>query len=120
MYMLARMIPEPVWPAVVLAAVQLGDAVFCAIPLRFVTSCLDDVGLPPRYRPLLAPLKLAAAVGLVAGLWLDHLGALSALGLTAYFTLAVGAHVRARDLGRNASNAAVLLGLSAWVLATFL
>jgi DoxX-like family len=113
-------IPEPAWPAPVLAAVQLADAVFCAIPLRFVTQCLDDVHLPARYRPLLAPLKLAAAVGLVAGLWVNHLGAVTAASVAAYFVLAVAAHVRVGDVGRNMFNASVLLAFSVFTLGTFL
>jgi hypothetical protein len=113
-------IPDPAWPAPVLATVQLADAVFCAIPLRFVTRCLDDVGLPLRYRPLLAPLKLAAVAGLVAGLWVEYLGAVTAASIAAYFVLAVAAHLRVRDIGRNMFNASVLLAFSVLTLATFL
>jgi hypothetical protein len=113
-------IPEPVWAAPVLAVVQLADAVFCAIPLRFVTDCLDDVRLPHRYRPLLPWLKLAAAVGLLAGMWIERLGALTAFGVTVFFALAVGAHIRVRDIGLNFVNATVLLMFSAFVLVTFL
>jgi uncharacterized membrane protein YjjP (DUF1212 family) len=117
---LSAVIPDPAWPALVLAGVQVADAVFCAIPVRFVTRCLDDVGLPLRYRPLLAPLKLAAAAGLVAGLWVDHLGAVTAASVAAYFVLAVAAHLRVRDIGRNMFNASVLLAFSVFTLATFL
>jgi DoxX-like family len=88
--------------------------------LRFVTECLDDVRLPHRIRPLLPILKLAAAAGLVAGLWIEHLGAITALCVTVYFALAVGAHIRVRDFGRNIFNATVLLAFSAYVLRTFL
>jgi hypothetical protein len=94
-------IAEPVWAAPILALIQLADAVFCAMPL-------------------LPWLKLAAAAGLVAGLWIDYLGALTALGLVLYFTLAVGAHIRVRDFGRNIINATLLLVFSACVLITFL
>jgi hypothetical protein len=71
-------IPEPVWAAPALAAIQLADAVFCAVPLRFVTECLDDVRLPHRIRPLLPVLKVGAAAGLTVGLWVEHLGAITA------------------------------------------
>ena len=114
------MIPEPVWAAPMLALIQLADAVFCAIPLGFVTKCLDDVRLPRRYWPLLPWLKMAAAAGLLAGLWIEYVGALTALGLVLYFTLAVGAHIRVCDFGRNIINATLLLLLSAFVLVTFL
>jgi hypothetical protein len=115
----SAVIPEPVWAAPVLAVIQLADAAFCAVPLRFVTECLDDVRLPQRIRPLLPILKLAAA-GLTAGLWVEHLGAITALCVTAYFILAVGTHIRVRDFGRNIFNATVLLAFSAYVLTTFL
>lgn len=114
------MIPEPVWAAPVLAVIQLADAAFCAVPLRFVTECLDDVRLPHRIRPLLPVLKLAAAAGLTAGLWVEHVGATTALCVTVYFTLAVGAHIRVRDFGRNIFNATVLTVFSAYALTTFL
>jgi hypothetical protein len=116
----SAVIPEPVWAAPVLAVIQLADAAFCAVPLRFVTECLDDVRLPHRVRPLLPFLKVAAAIGLTAGLWVEYLGAVTAFCVTAYFVLAVGAHIRVRDFGRNIFNATVLLGFSAYVLTTFL
>jgi DMSO/TMAO reductase YedYZ molybdopterin-dependent catalytic subunit len=113
-------IPDPPWPAPVLAAVQLADAVFCAIPPSFVTRCLDDVGLPPRYRALLAPFKLAAAGGLVAGLWVHGVGAVTAAAVAAYFVLAVAAHLRVRDIGLNMFNASVILAFSVFTFATYL
>ena len=115
-----HVIPDPVWPTLVLAAVQLADAVFCAIPTGFVTRCLDDVGLPLRFRPFLPALKFGAAAGLVAGLWIDYLGAVTAAGLILYFILAVAAHIRVRDIGRNMLNASVILAFSAFVFVTFL
>jgi DoxX-like family len=114
------MVPDPVWPAPVLALVQLADAIFCAIPTRFVTKCLDDVRLPARYRPLLPGLKLAAVVGLTVGLWIDYLGAVTSACVAVYFVLAVGAHIRAKDIGRNMFNASVILAFSVFVLFTFL
>jgi hypothetical protein len=103
-----------------LALVQLTDAVFCAIPLGFVTRCLDDVRLPTRYRSALPVLKVAAASGLTAGLWVDHLGAVTAACLVAYFVLAVAAHLRVRDIGRNMFNASLLLAFSVFVFVTFI
>jgi hypothetical protein len=34
-----------------------------------VRDCLVDVGFPARWWPALTPLRLAAATGLVAGIW---------------------------------------------------
>lgn len=111
------MTPDPAWPAIALSVIQAADAVLCAIPLDFVTRCLDDVGLSTRHRRLLPPLKAAAALGLLAGLWVPHLAAVTAACLTFYFALAVGAHVRANDIGRNMASATILLGASGTVLA---
>ncbi|WP_258723602.1 DoxX family protein [Cellulomonas sp. NS3] len=93
--------PDPVWPVLVLALVQLVDAAACVRPVPFVARCLDDVGFPRRWWWVLPPLKLAAVGGLVLGLVVPYLGALTCGALVAYFVVAVGMHVRARDLGRN-------------------
>lgn len=113
------MIPRPAWAGAVMAGIQLVDAEFCRRQLGFVTQCLDDVGLPNRYRPLLPPIKAAAAIGLFAGLWVPRLGKTTARCLVVYFSLAVLAHIRATDLGRNAANAAILLVFSAYVAHTY-
>jgi hypothetical protein len=110
---------DPAWPAMVLAAVQLADAGFCAACLGFVVRCLEDVGFPVRYLPLLAAVKVAAAVGLVAGLWVPYLGLAASAGLLVYFVLAIGSHLRKRDIGRNLMNATALLGFSTAVFVTF-
>ncbi|KAA1419924.1 hypothetical protein FE697_018685 [Mumia zhuanghuii] len=94
-------LPDPVWPVLVLAVIQLADAVFCVKPLAFVRECLTDVRFPRRWWPVLTPLKLAAAAGLVAGIWVPYLGLVTTFALIAYFLVAIGAHLRARDLGRN-------------------
>jgi hypothetical protein len=86
---------------------------------RLVTQRLDAVRLPARVRPALPVLKLAAAAGLIAGRWIDALGAVTVAAITVNFLLAVGAHLRVRDVGRNLFNASVLLVFSAYVLATF-
>ena len=93
--------PDPAWPVVVLALIQLADAYFCLRPLPFVRDCLEGVRFPRRYWRLLTPIKLAAAAGLVAGLVVPYLAAVVTAALVAYFPVAIGMHLRARDLGRN-------------------
>ena len=112
-------LPDPVWLAAPLAAFQFADATFCIKPLWFVEKCLDDVGFPRRYWRVFTPIKAAAGVGLLAGLWVPAIGAIAAACLVVYFVLAVGAHLRARDIGRNLGSAALLLAASALALATF-
>ncbi|MDP2711140.1 MAG: DoxX family protein [Solirubrobacteraceae bacterium] len=93
--------PDPAWPVVVLAVIQLGDALLCIKPVAFVAQCFEDVRLPRRLWKLMAPIKLAAAAGLIAGIWVPGLGLVTCLALIAYFVAAIAMHVAARDLGRN-------------------
>lgn len=92
---------NPWWPLAVLAAIQAGDAVLCWRPVRFVEKCLEDVHFPRRFWRVLPPLKLAAATGLVLGIWVPVLAVITAAALVGYFLVAIGMHLRARDLGRN-------------------
>jgi hypothetical protein len=92
---------DPTWPLFVLAAIQLVDAAACVKPITPVAQCFDDVNVPRRFWWVFTPIKLAAAVGLVAGVWIPEIGFAACLGLVLYFLLAISAHVRARDFGRN-------------------
>ena len=107
-------VADPTWPLFVLAAIQLGDAAACVKPLAFIAECFDDVNFPQRLWWVFTPIKLVAAIGLVIGAWIPEIGLAACLGLVAYFVLAIGAHVRARDFGRNLFvNAVGMLLLSA-------
>ncbi|SHR03954.1 Uncharacterised protein [Mycobacteroides abscessus subsp. abscessus] len=92
-----------------LASFQAVDAAICVQPIPYVAKCLDDVRYPQQYRWIFAPIKAASAVGLLGGIRFPWLSKLTLLMLTVYFTLAVGAHVRARDIGLNAVSASALL-----------
>ena len=98
-YVLDR--PDPWWPVVLLAAIQLGDAVMCFEPVGFIAKCFADVGLPRALWPVMPWVKVAATVGLLVGLWVPYVGALTDAALVVYFVCAVSAHIRARDFGRN-------------------
>ena len=99
--------------ATYLAASAVGDA----IPLPFVTQVLDAINFPNRYRWIFAPIKAAAAAGLLSAGWTPWLARLTTVMLTVYFALAVGFHVKARDLSvaavGAAANAAVFAALAA-------
>lgn len=95
------MLPDPIWPVVVLAAIQAVDGVLCLKPVPFVARCLTNVRFPRRLWVVLSPLKFAAALGLVAGVWLPYLGIVTAVALVAYFLTAIAMHLKARDLGRD-------------------
>lgn len=92
---------EPWWPLAALAAIQAADAALCVKPVWFIRGCLLDVGFPRPFWPIFPPLKLAAAFGLVIGIWVPSLALLTCVALVCYFLLAIAAHVRASDFGRN-------------------
>jgi hypothetical protein len=94
-------LPTPAWPVLVLALIQLVDAYWSWRPVRFVAECLEAVRFPRRFWPILTPLKAAAAGGLILGVWVPYLGALTTACLIAYFCVAIAMHIRARDFGRN-------------------
>lgn len=94
-------LPEPAWPVVVLAVISAVDGLLCLKPVGFIAKCFTDVGFPRRYWPLMPAIKFAAAVGLLAGIWIPVLGVLTTGSLVLYFLIAIVMHVRVRDLGRN-------------------
>ncbi len=95
------LLPDPIWPVVVLAAIQLVDGIISYKPVAFVAECFDDVHFPRRWWWIMTPIKFAAALGLIAGLWIPYLGAVTCGALIAYFVVAISMHLRARDFGRN-------------------
>ncbi|MCW6003309.1 DoxX family protein [Micromonospora sp. CPCC 205371] len=76
-----------------------------------VVATYRRVGVPEDRLNVLAVLLLAGAAGLAVGLWWAPAGIAAAAALVAYFVLAIGAHVRARDAG-NAPMPAFYLALS--------
>jgi hypothetical protein len=93
--------PDPVWPIVLLAAIQLVDAILCIRPASFVAQCFEAVRWPRHRWWMMPPIKVAAAVGLIVGIWIPYLGAITCAALVTYFVLAILMHIRARDFGRN-------------------
>ena len=61
----------------------------------------DDVRFPREWWWIFTPIKFAAAAGLIAGIWVPYLGAVTCAALVVYFVVAIGMHLAARDLGRN-------------------
>lgn len=94
-------LPDPVWPVLALALVQLVDGVLCLGPVPFIARCFEDVRFPRRFWWMMPPIKFAAAAGLVAGIWIPYLGALTCGALVLYFVVAISMHIAARDFGRN-------------------
>ncbi|KQZ84309.1 hypothetical protein ASD56_10005 [Microbacterium sp. Root166] len=95
------LLPDPVWPVVVLAVISIVDGLLCLKPAAFIAQCFTDVRWPRKYWWMMAPIKFAAAAGLIAGIWVPGLAALTTACLVVYFIVAISMHVRARDFGRN-------------------
>lgn len=91
------------------AAAQAVDGAICIGPIPYVARCLDDVGWPDGGRWFFPVVKTASAIGLAAAPRFPGLARLTAIMLTLYFSVAVGMHVRARDLRLNFAAASSLL-----------
>ncbi|WP_203579386.1 DoxX family protein [Microbacterium hibisci] len=95
------LLPDPVWPVIALAVISFVDGLLCLRPAGFIARCFEDVGWPRRLWWIMPPIKFAAAGGLVAGIWIPGLAALTTACLILYFVIAIASHIRARDFGRN-------------------
>ncbi|EIU14850.1 hypothetical protein MA5S0304_1126 [Mycobacteroides abscessus 5S-0304] len=82
-------------------------------PIDYVTKCLDAVQFPQQGRWVFPVVKGASAAGLFLGTRVPALAKLTLVMLTFYFSLAVGAHAKARDLSFNALAASSLLAVYA-------
>ncbi|WP_019202347.1 DoxX family protein [Tsukamurella sp. 1534] len=91
------------------AAGQAVDGALCVGPIPYIRRCLEDVEFPMRYRWFFPVVKGASAVGLAAAPRSPGLARLTAIMLTLYFGVAVGMHIRARDLRLNFAAATSLL-----------
>jgi hypothetical protein len=110
---------EPRHKVLGLVAVQLGDAVFNAVPTQGLRDDLDRLRVPERMRFAFPVIKGASAVGLLAGLRWPRLGQVTATALVAYFTCALGAHARVRDRPVHYAPAAGMLVWSIGALRAF-
>ena len=96
-----------------LAAFMAADAVLFAIRVPFIIKTLDTIEFPERHRWIFAPIKLAAAIGLLSATRLPALARVTTAMLTLYFMLAVGFHIRARDASSSAVAATTFSALFA-------
>lgn len=94
-----------------LAAMQAGDAIACAMQVAPITKALDDVGLAAEWRPVIPVVKAASAIGLLSVYRFPGLARLTTFMLTGYFVLAVAFHLHARDWSPGLVAASSFLGL---------
>src|SRR5687768_6551625 len=78
-----------------LATLQVLDAIGNEIPRKLVHNHLNHLGVPPRLRPLLSPIKVTTAAALVAGIERPRLRAITSAGLVAYYAAAARFHLLA-------------------------
>jgi hypothetical protein len=62
-----------------------------------IVECIGGLGVPLSLFPVLAALEIAAAAGLIIGLWFAPLGIAAGVGVILYFTGAVITHLRAHN-----------------------
>jgi hypothetical protein len=74
-----------------------------------VVASYAKVGVPEQNLNHLAVVLIAGAVGLIAGLVWAPIGIVATIGVICYFVLAVGAHIRYRDLQRLPTPLLILL-----------
>ncbi|MGH3366745.1 MAG: DoxX family protein [Nocardioidaceae bacterium] len=93
----------------VLAVMLVYSAIMKLSSRPRVVESYGRVGVPARRLPLLAMILLAGAAGLLVGWAWTPIGLVAALGLVAYFVLALTAHARHRDLAHAATPLIVLV-----------
>ncbi|MEY4230342.1 MAG: hypothetical protein RLZZ362_1191 [Actinomycetota bacterium] len=98
--------------AVVIALVCLATAAADFKVLPQIVETMERLRMPIRIIPALGAMKVAGALGLLMGFWIDALGSYAAFCLSIYFLIATGLHVRVRDGAAHTAPAAVLFVLS--------
>lgn len=102
--------------SVVTAVIMLGSAAYDFTSPPAVVDLVARLGRYPGFERTLGLVKALGAIGLLVGLAIGPIGVLAALGLCAYFVLAVRAHSRLGDPGNATLPAAGLFILCAVTL----
>lgn len=114
------MILLPSWwvPPALLTAVLLVDVALSVRPVRFIRDCLLSVRFPEDWWWVLLVVKVLAAGGLIAGIWIPGIAFAANSGVIAYFLCAAAAHIRAKATGSAFwINCLGMLALSCAILA---
>jgi hypothetical protein len=85
---------------------------------RKTIELMARLGHHPGFERTLGIIKAVGALGLLIGLAVNAIGIIAALGLVIYFVLAIRAHARLGDSGRDSMPAAAFFILSALTLVT--
>ena len=87
------LIPSSWLPPALLASVLLIDVALSIRPVQFIRDCLHGVRFPEEWWWSLLVIKVLAAAGLIAGIWIPG------LAFAANFLCAAVAHIRAKATG---------------------
>lgn len=79
------------------AVANLFSATLDFVRFERILVSMTNTGVPHGLLPLLGVLKVAGAVGVLVGLAVPWIGVAAAIGLVAFFVLAIATHLRARD-----------------------
>lgn len=104
--------------SVLTALIMFGLAAYDFTNPASVVDLVARLGHRPGFHRTLGLLKALGGLGLLVGLSIGPVGVLAALGLVAYFVLAVRAHSRLGDSGAETIPAAGLFVLCALTLLT--
>ena len=104
--------------SVVTALVMLASGAYDFTMPQKVLDLMDRLGHRPNFVRTLGLLKILGGLGLLVGLVFGVIGVLAALGLVAYFILAIRAHAKLGDSGAETLPAAAMFILSALTLIT--
>lgn len=99
----------PTLLSIALAVVLAGSGAMKLSHRPQVVAMYAGVGVPERMLTPLGLLLLAASAGLVVGIWWAPLGVVTSACVVLYFVLAVGQHVRTRQLANVAMPVLILL-----------
>jgi hypothetical protein len=83
--------------SVLLAAALAFSAALDFVRYETVLVNMRAAGVPESWLPMLGYLKVAGALGLLAGFAVPPVGTAAAAGVILFFALAIATHLRARD-----------------------
>ncbi len=88
------------------------------VRFRPILPGMRKARVPASWLPMIGTMKTAGALGLALGLaGVPRIGAAAAAGLSGFFAVAIGFHLRAHDYSRQLALAAGFLALNTSVLA---
>lgn len=102
--------------SVLLALAALGSGMGKLTKQPKIVESLTGLGVPSSWFPFLALAEIAGAVGLLVGLGVAPLGIAAAIGLIAYFVGAVLTHIKAKDKNFAPPAVLALIAVAALVL----